>query len=92
MGVDPVPGLDRICLLGFDRDGTVHLLHLLFSFPVELYSLARRLFACKGDLPDKHLPLMMELPAESFVMLRSVRAVTREKKFSHRGGISLSNC
>ena len=32
-GVDPVPVFERLCLLGFDRDGTVHLMHSLFSVP-----------------------------------------------------------
>ena len=45
-GVDTVPILER--LLGFDQDGMVHLLHLLFSVHVGLYTTARRLFSCQG--------------------------------------------
>ena len=45
-GVDPVPILER--LLGFDQDRMVHLLHLLFSVQVGLYTTARRLFSCQG--------------------------------------------
>ena len=41
----PVPGFEWLSLLGVDQDGTVHLLHLLFSIPVGLYSSDWRLFA-----------------------------------------------
>ena len=43
--VDPVPGFEQVALLQVDPDGMVHLLHLLFSVPVGLYSTAWRLFA-----------------------------------------------
>ena len=38
--VDLVPGFDRVVLLQVDSDGTVHVLHSLFSVPVDLYSTA----------------------------------------------------
>ena len=38
--VDSVLVFDGLTLLGFERDGTVHLLHSLFSVPVSLYSMA----------------------------------------------------
>ena len=44
-GVDPVLGFERVDLLQVDPDGTVHLLHPMFSVPVDPYSMARRLFA-----------------------------------------------
>ena len=33
-GVDPVPGLDLLALLGVDWDVTVQVLHSFFSVPV----------------------------------------------------------
>ena len=60
-GVDPVPGLEWICLLGFNRDATVHLLYWLFSILFDLYSKTRRLFTCQGKLSNKGLPLVVEL-------------------------------
>ena len=56
LGVDPVPGMERIFLLGVDQYGTVYLLHSLFSVPVDLYSKTRRLFACQGDMPGETPP------------------------------------
>ena len=46
--VDPVPGFERVVLLQVDPDRTVYILHSLFSFLVDLYSMAWRLFACRG--------------------------------------------
>ena len=37
-GVDPVPNFERVGILQVDPDGTVHLLHSLFSVPFGLYS------------------------------------------------------
>ena len=31
LGVEPVPGLERVTLVGVDPDGKVHLMQLLFS-------------------------------------------------------------
>ena len=44
-GVDPVPGFKLVAILQVNQDGTLQLLHLLFSFQVSLYSMAWRLFA-----------------------------------------------
>ena len=60
-GVDPVPGLDQLELLGVYQDGMLHLLHSLFSIPVDLYSSTRHIFACRGEQPNEVLPLMLEL-------------------------------
>ena len=56
LAVDPFPGLERIFLMGFDQDRTVHLLHLLFSIPVDLKLRTRHLFACQGELTNKRFP------------------------------------
>ena len=44
-GVDPVLGFEQVDLLQVDPDGTIHLLHPMFSVPVDPYSTARRIFA-----------------------------------------------
>ena len=36
-GVDMVPGFEGVAILQVDLDGTVHLMHLLFSVPVGMY-------------------------------------------------------
>ena len=56
---DSVPGIEQLTLLGVDQDGKVHLMHMLFSVLVGLYSSDRRLFACCGDMPLKYLPLVV---------------------------------
>ena len=43
--VDPVPGFERVVLLQVDPDGTVHILHSLFSVLFDLSSTDRRIFA-----------------------------------------------
>ena len=44
-GVDPVPGLKRLTVVGVDPDRRVHLMHSLFSFWFNVYLNQQRLFA-----------------------------------------------
>ena len=66
----------------------------MFYSQVGLYSTDRRLFACRGELPDEGLPRVVELPAEAFAVCRSVRAITRADHIartdhiSHLGGFA----
>ena len=64
--MDPIPKYGRLALLGVDRDGTVHLLHLLLSVSVIIYSMSRWLFACLGGFPTKGLPLVVKIHVELF--------------------------
>ena len=50
-GVYPSPGLEYLALLGDDRDRTVHILHLFFSFPVTPYATTIMISAFSGELP-----------------------------------------
>ena len=52
-GVDPTLGLERLNLLGAERDGTVHVFHLFFSIPVGTYATTRWLYVFSGDLPTE---------------------------------------
>ena len=83
--VDPVPVLNQLALLGVDLDGTVHIFHLLLYIPVELYSTARHLFAFRGNLPIKGLPMVVEMLTESFAVRRVVHVVTQADHISHLG-------
>ena len=56
LGEVPVPGLEQVTLVGIDKDGRVHLMHLLFSVCVDVYSTECRLFACLRKLPTKPPP------------------------------------
>ena len=49
--LDPVLGFEQVALIGINQDGTVQLLHSLFSVPVGLYSTAQWLFTCRRYLP-----------------------------------------
>ena len=51
LGEVPVTGLEKVTLVGVDKDGRVHLMHSLFSVRVNVYSTECRLFACIGELP-----------------------------------------
>ena len=48
----------------------------------------KRLFACLGELPAEGLPLVVEIPVETFAVRRSVRAVLRVDRITRVGGIS----
>ena len=52
LGVDHIPCLEKVTLVGVDPYGMVHFLNSLFSVPVKLFSTSRRIFACQGDLPS----------------------------------------
>ena len=86
-GVDHIPGLERLDLIGVDQDRTVHILHLLFSAPVDLYSTIRRIFACQGELPSEGLPPVVDITHESFAARRPISTVLRVDHTTHLGGI-----
>ena len=39
LGEVPVPGLERVTLVGVDNDGRLHLMHSLFSVRADFYSI-----------------------------------------------------
>ena len=90
-GVDPVPGFERVGLLQVEPDGMVHVLHSMLSVPVDIYSTARRLFACRGELPLEGLPPVVELPVDVLLVRRSVCAVLRDYHIIHLEGVSPSS-
>ena len=85
-GVDPVPGIKWVTLVGVDTDGMVHLMYSLFSVWVGIYLTRRCLFACLGDLPVKGLSLVLEIPHEAFMVRQSVCAVLRLDRVTRLGG------
>ena len=68
------------------------MLHLLLPDPVELYSMTRHLFACRGDWPGEGLPTVVELPVEAFALHRSVHAVPQAYHVSHPEEVSPPDC
>ena len=48
--MDPVPGFTGLITLDIDWDRAVHLLNLLFSILVGVYSTTSRPFACLGEI------------------------------------------
>ena len=56
LGEVPIPGLEKVTLVGVDEGGRVHLMHSLFSVRVNVYSTECRLYACVGELPAEGLP------------------------------------
>ena len=87
-GVDLVLGFEWLALLRFDQGVMVPPLHSLLSVTAGLYSTARRLFACLGDLPYYGLPTVVDLPVEAFAARRSMRAVPQEDHVSHPEGVT----
>ena len=61
-----VPCLERVKMVRLNPDGRVLLMYSLFSVQVNVYSTQGRLFFCLGDLPDKGLPPVVEIPVEAF--------------------------
>ena len=76
--MDPDPELERIDLIGVDRDITVHVLHSFFSVPVGPYSTVKRIYAFSGDLTTYGLLPVTGLPVASFSVWCAVGAVPRE--------------
>ena len=87
-GVDHIPNLEQVAVIGFDQDGTVHLLHSLLSFPVNLYSASRRLFACWFELPAEGLSPVFDIPHNSFAARCSIHTAPQVDHVTHMGRIS----
>ena len=88
LGEVPVPVLERVKLVGVDNNGRVHLMHLLLSVCVNVYSTECRIFACMGELPAKGLPQVTDLLPDIFAARCSIRSVPRIHHVAHLGGIS----
>ena len=75
LGEVPVPGLERVTLVGAEKDGRVHLIHLLFSVCVDVYLAECCLFACLGELTAEGLPPVMDIPPDFVAAWRCVRVM-----------------
>ena len=82
----PVPEIAELTILGVNRDGVSHILHLLFSIPVGPYHPNRRLFGRRGEIPPEGLPAITKIPVASFGALRAVNAVSRDEHQAHLEG------
>ena len=65
-GLEHIPVLYRLILVGVDPYGMVHLLHSLLSLLSDLYLTIQRIFACLGELPVKGLPQLWIFPKICF--------------------------
>ena len=81
-GVDPVLVFERVALLKVNPDGTVHLLHSLFSVPVGLYSNSRWIFACCGEPHSESLPPVVDMH------VYALKALPRLEHTSHLEGVT----
>ena len=88
LGEVPVLGLEKVTLVGVDEDGRVHLMHLLFSVRVNVYSTECCLFAWVGELSAEGLSQVTEIFTDFFAARRAVCAVPRIDHVAHLGGIS----
>ena len=86
-GVDPVPVLEWVTLVGVDPDGMAHLMQLLLSVWVDLYLTSQHMFACLVDLPAEGLPSVAETPHKAFAAWRSICAVPSVDHVTQLGGI-----
>ena len=75
--------------MGVDQDRAVHLLHLLFSVPASLYSMARHLFDCLGGISDEGLSPVVDIATIAFVVCRAVHAMPRAEQLSHLDIVTL---
>ena len=91
MGEVPVPGLEKVTLVGVDEDGRVHLMHSLFSVHIDVYSTECSLFACLGKFPAEGPPQVTEILPGFFAARCYIRTVPRMNHIAHLGGISPHN-
>ena len=90
MGEVPVPGLERVTLIGVDADRRVHLMHSIFSVRIGVYLTECCVIACLGELPAEGFPRMMDILPDFFAARCSVRAVPRIDCIADLGGISFA--
>ena len=76
LGVDHIPGLERVILVEVDPDVMVHLFYSLFFVSVDLYSTRQRLFACLGELTTDGIPPMVDILHDAFATRSSIYVVT----------------
>ena len=88
LGVEPVPSLDWVTLVGLDPDIRVLLIHLLFSVRVNVCSTQQRIFACLGKLPSEGHPPVVEIPHKAFAAWCYVSNVPQVDHITHLEGIS----
>ena len=71
--VDSVPGLERLSLMGVERDGTVNLLHFSPPSRSSRITLTGISSASPGSsLPHRPPPLVADIPGEAFTVQRAV--------------------
>ena len=84
--VDPSSVLERLSLLGVDRDRTVDVLHLFFSVPVGKYSTEKILLAFSGGIPTEGLLPLTDIHVVSFAVRCAVCSVPIEDHIIHVEG------
>ena len=87
--MDPFLGLERLTLLGVNRDGTVHLLHLFFSVPVGPYYMDRRLLDFIGEFTSEGLPPATDPLVGVLAVRRVICAVPHADHHVHVEGVTL---
>ena len=87
VGLDLVPGLDRVILIEVNPDRRVLLMHFIFSIRVNVYSTQVRLFTCLGKLPAEGLPMVLEISDKAFAVQRTVFVVLQFNHVTHLWGI-----
>ena len=65
-GLEHIPFLERLILVGLDPYIMVHLLHSLLSLLSDLYLTIQRIFACWGEQTVKGLPQLWIFPKICF--------------------------
>ena len=75
-----------MALLGVNQNVMVHLMQLLFSVLVGLYSSERKLFYCCRELPRKGIPPVEDMGIDAFEVWRAMHAVMRVDYISHLEG------
>ena len=75
-----------MALLGVNQNGMVHLMQLLFSVLVGLYSSERKFFYCCRELPRKGIPPVDKMGIDAFGVWRAMHAVMRVDYISHLEG------
>ena len=64
--VEIVPRLEQVTLVRINSDVMLHLMHLVLSVWVDMYSTSRHIFACLGELTAEGLPPVVETPHKAF--------------------------
>ena len=87
--VYPIPGFPGLMILSVEGDGRLQPLNSLFYVLVDIYSNARQLLSCLGELPEDRPPPVADILVEAFAVRCDIRSVAQTDHLRYLGEVPL---